>query len=822
MSTSRYISKKLQPFLTSKQELTQLLQKLEKEQKDEETQSDQYFDQLARVEKEYETLVHILEEYGKKIANNQNGETDQAQDADFRIEKAVIETLNLYLLANSRKEQLEALQEREIAKRQSSLNLTLGKHVNNEQKIVEDDNQLNEDEYGYYVTLKSEDTSMDVKIPATIKTFKELKQIIKSCFMLEENEIFCTDLMGNLFQDNMVLLDEIYPPLFDLMKNYQPIIGIQVVKQVKLKEVIQSGDESLLSDDGARFFIKRFQTIKPVQKKVNWNIYFGYLNNFKYFIETILFLMVLGLFFVVQIDSFKFTTSSSVITSFGKQIQISKSLLSPIQNISQLINQTLNDDTDNTLYPTYPLVSGLLIQTLVKEEKLQNCSILNPNQKQLFIDNNQSCLDFSTLLTDNLSGEYEFNIFNPTIYNQDFGGYVWELNLASKEEFNENIQLLQQKQWVQYNVKSSKFILNYFNSPSKRLIQVVITTIYLFNDMLLNYNTIALESFNLNKPSETEDFYDEIIFYLSILLLSLSFLDFFAIYKKTSENPFIFFYHSYCELKNKQKKLQSKKKELQSVELQELQQKELIMGDYFILKISSVYVVIKIPLIFDFVYILSNITLLVRKSIQDLYTNALDDIQLNSNVYQDTDKLYVPAFILKIYTGVQVLLLMGSIIRFLGNWSPYLKCYGLVMIRFNKQSSFLLLVLIFIISISAMSWSITIQGKLMYQENFFYDFLGLLRCSLKYGMHNDLSELGLENNYQKQISYSFETRYVFKINKIKLQYLIILVISYIMVPIFISLMTQQVHNTKQEAEQKMLEMQKEKQEEKLQKKQRQK
>lgn len=40
---------------------------------------------------------------------------------------------------------------------------------------------------------------MEVKIPATIKTFKELKQIIKSCFMLEENEIFCTDHLGNLF-----------------------------------------------------------------------------------------------------------------------------------------------------------------------------------------------------------------------------------------------------------------------------------------------------------------------------------------------------------------------------------------------------------------------------------------------------------------------------------------------------------------------------------------------------------------------------------------------------------------------------------------------
>lgn len=35
----------------------------------------------------------------------------------------------------------------------------------------------------------------------------------------------------------------------------------------------------------------------------------------------------------------------------------------------------------------------------------------------------------------------------------------------------------------------------------------------------------------------------------------------------------------------------------------------------------------------------------------------------------------------RIFSGVLVLFLMISIIRFLGNWSPYLKCYGLVMIR---------------------------------------------------------------------------------------------------------------------------------------------
>ncbi|CAD8188428.1 unnamed protein product [Paramecium octaurelia] len=817
MSTSRYVAKKLQPFITSRADLTQQFEKLEKEQKEEERLNDQYFDQLGKLEKEYDTLAHILEDYGKKTVGKQNGDSDQDQNLDSRIEKAVIETLGLYLLAGSRKEQLEALQEREMAKKQTALNLTLGKTAVNDLKILEDSNELNEEEYGYYVTLKSDDACMQVKIPATIKTFKELKQIIKTCFMLEENQIFCTDQMGNLFQDNMILLDQIYPPLYDLMKKYQPMVGIQVVKQVKLKEFIQSGDESLMSDDGARFFIKRYQTAKPVQKKIDWSQYLGYLNKFKYFIETVLFLIVLGLFLVVQIDQVKFTTSSSVITSFSKQMQISKSLLSPIKNISQLINQTLSYSNDNHQYPSYPLITGLLIQTLVKQviynfiqEKFEDCSILNNNQKQMFIDKNQSCLDFSTVLMDNLTEDYEFNKFNPSVYNQQFGGYVWELNLASQEDFNQNIELLFEKNWIKYNIKQSQFILNYFNSPTKRLIQVVITTIYLFNDMLLNFNTITLDSFDLNKPSETEDLYDEILFYLSILLLSSSFLDFFSIYLKTSKNPFVLLYQSYTELKSKQRKLQSKKKELSTLEQQDLQQKELIVGDYFILKVSVVYIVIKIPLIFDFVYILSNIAILIRGSIQRSYQDALDDIQINSTEFQDASQLIVPAFLLRIFTGILVIFLMTSIIRFLGNWSPYLKCYGLVMIRFNKQSSFLLLVLIFIISISAMSWSITIQGKLIGQDNFLYDFLGLLRCTLKYGMHNDLEDQGLENNYQKEISYSFDTRY--------LQYLIVLVITFIMIPIFISLMTQQVHNTKLEAKQKMIEMEKEKKEEQQKKK----
>ena len=91
--------------------------------------------------------------------------------------------------------------------------------------------------------------------------------------------------------------------------------------------------------------------------------------------------------------------------------------------------------------------------------------------------------------------------------------------------------------------------------------------------MLLNYNSITLESFDLTKSTETDDLYDDIIFYLSIILLSSSLLgknlllfisDFFGIYLKNSDNPFILMYKSYCDIKIKKKNCNRKKKNYQA------------------------------------------------------------------------------------------------------------------------------------------------------------------------------------------------------------------------------------------------------------------
>lgn len=61
-----------------------------------------------------------------------------------------------------------------------------------------------------------------------------------------------------------------------------------------------------------------------------------------------------------------------------------------------------------------------------------------------------------------------------------------------------------------------------------------------------------------------------------------------------------------------------------------------------------------------------------------------------------------------------------------------------------------------------MSWIVSLQGALVGHTDFVYSFLGLLRCTLKFGMHNQIHEQDLPPNPLDAISYSFETRYVTK------------------------------------------------------------
>ncbi|CAD8162100.1 unnamed protein product [Paramecium pentaurelia] len=803
MTSISYNAKKLRPFKIQRDALINDLNKLSLEYQEEEKLNDVYFDEIGKAEKEYDALQKQLEQHQKLHQDKTSGPvTQESQGIDAKLEYEVIKTLKLFLLNISKKETLEVIQEKEIAKRlqrNQNFQLTLNPKQDEENAKVEEDELDN----GYYITLRNQCNSVQVKVPGTIKTFRELKQIVKSCFMAEDNEIFYTDQMGNLLQFEMNVLNELYPPIYELLRNYEPTVGVQLIKQKKQKEDrnnVSQFDEVLFTEAYPEGLTKVFRQTRRLENKMDWSLYLGYLNKVKYFFESCLFIILLFLFIYTEINQIKFVTNTQILASFQNSYPIQRSYPIPVFNLSSLIYQTLAGENDIHYFYNYPLKSGLLIQKLVQEENIDDCHILNTKQKSMFSTKNQSCLNFDELFVEDLDGDYTQTDFNPSKYDNYYGGYVWELNLTDQNSFQNSIEQIKSQKWLKYNIKQSQFILNYFNSPTQRLIQATITTLYLFNDELLNYNTMQTQAFDLNSSTDQEVLAHSIMFYIAILLLVPSFFDFFGFYFIGTQNTLILIYLQYMELLNRRRKMQSKKRDLAPQEEREFQQKKLIVSDFFIFNLKVLYVVIKIPLIFDIIYMLSNVSILIRSTISKSYQDELSLIDVGSNSYQDVSKLITPLYTTRIYDGIQMLFLMIAINRFLGNWSPYLKCYGLVIIRFNKESWFLLLVLIFIISICAMSWSITIQGKLVNHDNFFYSFIGLLRCTLKYGMHNDIAEQGFYNNYVKDISYSFDTRYI--------QYVIVMVLTMIMVPIFISLMTQQVHNTKEEAKQKMMDYKK--------------
>ncbi|CAD8206806.1 unnamed protein product [Paramecium pentaurelia] len=806
MSNNQYNTKKLAPFKKQRDILKEEFKKLQQEQLDEEKLNDYYFDEIGRVEKEYESLIKSIEAYNKHNHTLKTiGKTDENQGLDETIENNVIQTLNLFLLNTSKKEYLESIQEQEISKKQlqvGNLIMTQNQLKDEKQIVQEDEKVILED--GYYVSLKQGYNSLVVKVPGTVRTFKELKQIVKSCFMAEEQEIFYTDLMGNIIQPDMNILDQLYPSIYELLKNYQPVIGIKIIKQKKTKEDTKKTEADFGFDGGIQeLMAKQLRSIRRIEKSINWSKYMDYMTSFKYFLESILFVSLLILYAIVEINELDFFTNSQLLLNLNLNMAIQKSYISPLTNISQIISQSIPNGSANSLSPTYPLQSGLLIQTLVGIDDINNCDIFNENQKQIYLDKNQSCLMFDITQTNNLDKSYTKLHFDPKVYNQQFGGYVWEFNLSSRQSFQESYDLMISEEWLQFNVKQSQFLLNYYNSPTQRIIQVSITTIYLFNDRLLNYNSFSAESFNLSEIPEQVLVNKDIIFYCSIILLISSFFDFFGLYFLGTKNNLIVIYLQYQELMNRKKKMLARKKDISESDQKEIQQKELIVGEYVIINLKVVYITIRIPLFFDYIYILCQFGMVMKNTVDIYYEEALKEIDLKSDQYQDVNALIVPLFVSRMFSAVLVIFLMISIVRFMGNWSPYLKCYGLVMIRFNRESWFLLLVLIFIISVCAMSWIVTIQGKLVNHDNFFYTFLGLLRCTLRFGLDNDIEQQGFYNTYAKDVIYSLETKY--------LQYIIIITITMIMIPIFISLMTDLVQNTKVEAKQKMMEMRKQNQ-----------
>lgn len=63
------------------------------------------------------------------------------------------------------------------------------------------------------------------------------------------------------------------------------------------------------------------------------------------------------------------------------------------------------------------------------------------------------------------------------------------------------------------------------------------------------------------------------------------------------------------------------------------------------------------------------------------FLNYANKIIPSSEEFQDITDLEQAKTVLKVYSSLAVLFLMISVIRFLGNWSEYLRCYGVVIVR---------------------------------------------------------------------------------------------------------------------------------------------
>lgn len=77
-----------------------------------------------------------------------------------------------------------------------------------------------------------------IEVPESVETFADLRKVIANFENAHESEVFFTDQLGNLILFNMRLLPGLYPPVYDLLRNYEPMIGVELVKPPKKDEEI--------------------------------------------------------------------------------------------------------------------------------------------------------------------------------------------------------------------------------------------------------------------------------------------------------------------------------------------------------------------------------------------------------------------------------------------------------------------------------------------------------------------------------------------------------------------------------------------------------
>lgn len=80
--------------------------------------------------------------------------------------------------------------------------------------------------------------------------------------------------------------------------------------------------------------MRSFYNPKKNPKTINWSLYLNYLTNLKYFLESLLFIAVLILYSIVEINESDFFTNSQLLINMNSNIPLTKSYLDPIYNIS--------------------------------------------------------------------------------------------------------------------------------------------------------------------------------------------------------------------------------------------------------------------------------------------------------------------------------------------------------------------------------------------------------------------------------------------------------------------------------------------------------
>jgi hypothetical protein len=62
-------------------------------------------------------------------------------------------------------------------------------------------------------------------------------------FMVNEKQIFFTDQLGNILMFQMRILDQLYPPVYAILRNFKPTISVKIKKPIMNRAVTSDRKE---------------------------------------------------------------------------------------------------------------------------------------------------------------------------------------------------------------------------------------------------------------------------------------------------------------------------------------------------------------------------------------------------------------------------------------------------------------------------------------------------------------------------------------------------------------------------------------------------